>query len=298
MIHHVYANRSNIGDWLSAKGIQRLLRVPVTEYLCDEPFQPATLEALAALPAGACVVIGGGGHFMDYFAPFWAGLRELAPRLNLCIWGVGYCDLKNEPSHPPLDLVREVAHAARVCVVRDRLTRDYLGGGALPDPVPCPSIAAVEPAPPGTALLHVDNYTTAGADVYEVMDGVCRRHAAVTGRPFLRTNNRIERTTEAELARQLSLYERAGAVVSSALHGCVIAVAMGRPVVAVSGDRKIEGFMAMAGLADWVLDVSEVERLPALLERLHTQQPRSDFVIAARARNAEVAALVAAACPA
>ena len=25
MIHHIYANRSNVGDWLSAKGVQRAL---------------------------------------------------------------------------------------------------------------------------------------------------------------------------------------------------------------------------------------------------------------------------------
>ena len=45
MIHHVYANRSNAGDWLSALGIQRLLApLPVTEHLCDEPFVEETLQ--------------------------------------------------------------------------------------------------------------------------------------------------------------------------------------------------------------------------------------------------------------
>ena len=39
MIHHVFANRSNIGDWLSARGIQALLGPQrVMEHLCDEPF--------------------------------------------------------------------------------------------------------------------------------------------------------------------------------------------------------------------------------------------------------------------
>ena len=48
MIHHVYANRSNIGDWLSPRGIQRLLSpLLVTEHLCDDPFVDAA--AIAAL---------------------------------------------------------------------------------------------------------------------------------------------------------------------------------------------------------------------------------------------------------
>ena len=39
MIHHVFANRSNIGDWLAARRIQHLLRpLTVKEHLCDEPF--------------------------------------------------------------------------------------------------------------------------------------------------------------------------------------------------------------------------------------------------------------------
>ena len=40
MIHHVFANKSNIGDWLSAQGIQTLLhkycgREKVLEHFCD-----------------------------------------------------------------------------------------------------------------------------------------------------------------------------------------------------------------------------------------------------------------------
>ena len=42
-VYHVFANRSNAGDWLSARGIQSLLGpVSVTELLCDEPFVPET----------------------------------------------------------------------------------------------------------------------------------------------------------------------------------------------------------------------------------------------------------------
>ena len=100
MIHHVFANRSNIGDWLSALGIQSLLAPhEVVEHLCDEPFVPDTLAALAETTADDLIVIGGGGLFMDYFTSFWAGLLEIAPRAPVCIWGVGYCDIKAEPSH-------------------------------------------------------------------------------------------------------------------------------------------------------------------------------------------------------
>lgn len=293
MIHHVYANRSNIGDWLCAKAMQRLLRpLPVKEYLCDEPFVEQTLVGLRALPPRSLVVVGGGGLFMDYFAPLWEGLRALTVQLDICVWGAGYCDLKAEASHPPLDTVQEVIRNSRLCVVRDELTRGHLGDCEIPAPIACPSMHLVEATPPGGALLHVDNFTTAGEAVYEVMDEVCRFFAAQSGRTYTKTNNRIERSSEVELRQRLSLYRSSGLVVSSGLHGCIIAVAMGRPVVAVSGDRKIDEFMSMAGLGKWVLDTSEVHHLPRLLQRLHEQRPVGDFVETSNRRNAAVASRI------
>ena len=72
MIYHIFANRSNIGDWLSAKGIQTLLApAEITECLCDEPFLDETFDRLSDATSRDFIVIGGGGLFMDYFVPFW-----------------------------------------------------------------------------------------------------------------------------------------------------------------------------------------------------------------------------------
>ena len=72
MIYHIYANRSNIGDWLSAKGIQKLLApLEITECLCDIPFLEETMEKLSKATEKDLIVIGGGGLFMDYFILFW-----------------------------------------------------------------------------------------------------------------------------------------------------------------------------------------------------------------------------------
>ncbi|MBM3499911.1 MAG: hypothetical protein FJX74_14720 [Armatimonadetes bacterium] len=294
MIYHVFANRSNIGDWLSARGIQALLEpLRVRECLCDEPFVPETLARLSAAGRDDLVIIGGGGLFMDYFAPFWEGFREVARRVPFCLWGVGYCDLKREPSRAPAALLREIISIARVCVVRDQLTRDHLPGCGLDAPVPCPSVVTIErPSAPGYGLLHVDNYTTAGEDAYETMDACAQRFARETGRPYRQTNNRIPPEGEGALAAVLQRYAEADLVVSSALHGCVIAAAMGRPVLAVSGDHKIESFMEAAGLREWVCDIGDVDDLPERLAALRSQPSVLDFVEQARAGNRRVAAQV------
>lgn len=292
MIHHVFANRSNIGDWLSARGIQALLAPhPVVEHLCDEPFVEATLAALSATAPDDLIVIGGGGLFMDYFAPFWHGFGPIADRTPFCIWGVGYCDLKLEPSRPPQALLEEIVGKSRLCIVRDRLTHDLLARCDLPEPVPCPSLVAVDqPAQRGFGVLHVDNYTTAGADVYEAMDACGRAFASRTERPYRTTNNRIPPGSEAALSEILARYAASDIVLSSALHGCIVAAAMGRKVLAVSGDRKIEAFMQAAGLAQWVVDLDEVDTLPQRLANLAGQPPVHEFVQWARQANRAVAA--------
>lgn len=294
MIHHVFANRSNIGDWLSARGIQSLLgEVEIVEHLCDEPFAPATLAALAQAGPNDLIVIGGGGLFMDYFTPFWEGFRAIADHAPFCIWGVGYCDLKREPSRAPQALLAAIAGKSRLCIVRDELTRRHLPSRKLSSPVPCPSINAVQPpAAPGFGVLHVDNYTTAGADVYTAMDAAGRAFANATGRSYRQTNNRIDSGNAAALARTLHLYASSDLVLSSALHGCILAVAMGRKVLAVSGDYKIEAFMQAAGLGEWVCDIDDVAGVPSALSALAGQRWPGEFIQQARSANQAVARAV------
>lgn len=267
---------------------------PVVEHFCDDVFVPRTLDELRRLGSDDLVVIGGGGLFMDYFAPFWHGLLTLPQKLRYCLWGVGFCDLKAEQSHPPMDVIRAVVKRSILCVVRDRLSREHLAEASVPLPVACPSLVEVDPSPLGWGILHVDNYTTVGAEAFDFMDSLCRDYAVKTRRPYRRTNNRLEAVREGDLATCLGLYAKSDLVVSSALHGCIVAVAMGRPVLAVSGDRKIEAFMGAAGLADWVVDHRDLAQIAPMLERLTRQAPVLAFVERAREENLCVAARVAA----
>ncbi|GGQ75431.1 polysaccharide pyruvyl transferase family protein [Couchioplanes azureus] len=286
VIHHVFANRSNAGDWLAAQGIRsQLAGVPVVTHLCDAPFVRRTLRALASAGPGDLVVIGGGGLLMDYFAPFWTGLAALQDRLRYCLWGVGAVDLKREDSRLEPGLPRGLAARALLCRVRDEHTRGLLGGPPLPPAVACPSVLVLRRSRRrGWGVLHVDNLTTVGEAEYEAMGRAAARFAARTGRAYRETNNLHRDGDAAGLERVLDLYRACDAVVTSRLHGCIIAVATGRRVVAVSGDWKIESFMSAVGLGDWVLGQEQVDRLPELLGRLDAQPDPAPAL--ARARRA------------
>jgi hypothetical protein len=293
MIYHVFANKANIGDWLSARAIQSLLGVQeLTELFCDEPRVRHTLERLGHATAEDLVIIGGGGLFMDYFAPFWEGFQDISRRAPFCIWGVGFCDLKREHSRAPLQLLEEILSRSRLTIVRDELTRQYLSACALPPPVGCPTLSLLEECPPSFGLLHVDAFDNVGESNYERMEEVGRAYAVRSGRRFHRINNEILPGKESDLARALEAYARADLVLSGRLHGCIIGLALGRKVLAVSGDRKIESFMHAAGLADWVLDLDQIGELPHRLDCLADQPAPARFLSDVRHQNRNIAAQV------
>ena len=88
------------------------------------------------------------------------------------------------------------------------------------------------------------------------------------------------------------LYASSDLVLSSALHGCILAVAMGRKVLAVSGDYKIEAFMQAAGLGEWVCDIDDVAGVPSALAKLPGQRWPGEFIQQARSANQAVARAV------
>jgi len=160
----------------------------------------------------------------------------------------------------------------------------------MPPPVLCPSVNAVDTLlEKGKDLLQVVNYTTAGAETYEAMCSAAEMFVKKTGRVYRETNNLISKDSENKMAQILSRYENSDIVLSSALHGCIIGVAMGLKVLAVSGDRKIEAFMEAVNLKDWALDTSEVNLVQERLQEIESQIDPISILNNARRDNYDVA---------
>lgn len=298
MIYHIYANQTNIGDWVSAKGIQSVfVGLELEEHFCDGPWIEQSLAVIANAGPRDLVIIGGGGLLMNYFDNFWTGLAEFDVLPPLVIWGPGVCDLKQEASVGLVPAIRKVFEQARHVSVRDHSTRELVGMDLTPEPLICPSVLAIAPEPiTRRGVLHVDNYNAVGGEIFEFMNETCRAFASQTDRPFARTNNRIDRGSADQLVTCLDNYRAADVIVSSGLHGCIIGAAMGRKVVAVSGDYKVDGFMQAVGLEDWCLDYRDAKRLPERLDQIDQQPSVADRMEQVRAANRTFGQTVRALC--
>jgi hypothetical protein len=190
--------------------------------------------------------------------------------------------------------VREIVSLSQLCAVRDELSRALIGDAGDVSVIPCPTFCALEPSPrTGTALLHVDSYDNVGPASYEQTEALLLEFARARGIAYRKTNNLIERGNEADLARVVELYRGAGLVVSSRLHGVIVSLALDRPELAISGDHKVDAFMAAAGLTEWVIGAAEVDRLLELVGRLGAQPGVRALVREARAANERFGARVA-----
>lgn len=255
MIHHVFANRSNIGDWLSALAIRSLINQPTKEHLCDGSYIEETLQELAMLSPSDFVIIGGGGLWMDYFTPFWTGFRALRGKVRYALWGVGVCSHKDRltSSCANPDLLRDLVEHSEACSVRDVLSSRHVAPSKA-QVIPCPAINWIRRNASkwnGNVLCVEHPDLLSEQDIRRVRT-VARSYAEATGRKFEVTRNIIPAGHYGELHDILLAYDAADVVVTSRLHGCIIGLACGKKVVAVSNDKKIESFMYAAGLSDWV----------------------------------------------
>jgi hypothetical protein len=203
--------------------------------------------------------------------------------------------MKRKQSRPPAKLISEIVRQSRLCIVRDELTRENLSDCPLPPPVICPTVVAV-PTRRGELkrLLHVDHYDNVGEETYRRVLAIAEEFADRTGRSYRQTNNLIPTSRDAALQYILDLYGSADLVLTSRLHGCIIALATGRRVLVVSADRKVESFMRAAGLAEWVCDLDDINSVPARLEMLPQQRLPAEFVERGRQQNREVGRQVSA----
>lgn len=245
-IFHLYSNRHNIGDLFSALGIKKLLKGKnLTDlYWCDSA---ATRLALENLSSQDKLIVGGGGLLMDYFEEMWKAVLKVPSEALLVIWGIGFCHHKSSDTSLNKSLMKKIVERADLVAVRDRVTFEMLGEFSNKIRLSgCPSVVVAKEwkRRKQKYLLHVIHPELLLEEVIEWRD-TANKLAKKSGLKYVEINHLAPRN---ELSRHLYLqalkyyYTHSKIVISSRLHGVILASALGVPLIPVSADHKIEAY--------------------------------------------------------
>ena len=225
------------------------------------------------------VIVGGAGLLHSVFEKFWVDLDKNC-KLPIIIWGIGVCLPDNDSvKGVPKAVVQSVFNRATFANVRDELTRDFYDLKSEISITACPTLVYVankfKVAPKsdvGKRILHsshVDLEPTGAA-------GEIERVIKESGFDYNFTDN-IE-STKNPLKKILKMYQDCDYVVTTRLHGAIIAYAFNRPYIAISFDPKIAAFNKLYGGG---ICITELSQLPTAI--------RSDQFKVSRDYKAELA---------
>lgn len=237
-----YSSYRNIGNYLPVMGIHGMLgrvtdawdihRVPVDWDYVHGHYRNA--------------IIGGAGLLNASFESFWQDFDRHG-RLPFVIWGMGVCLPENEaPQGVSKEVVRRVFGKALLANVRDQLTVSHYGLADSTNIAVCPTVpylhdwvkrvGAAAPAEPVDVLHSIHTTLASDTQTQQITAAI-----EAQGRRVLCVENLQRRRVGID--DLLCLYQHAGLVVTTRLHGAIIAFGFDRPCVALSFDPKVRAFM-------------------------------------------------------
>lgn len=248
-VNYVFADATNIGDKVSAKGVEFLFCEPGVETFAARAGLRSTARVFQWLEThrpNATVFIGGGGLIQECFVPFWE--LVLRTKLSFVLFGIGANELLPERKLPPVQLLRTLARRALAIHVRDKWTQELLewGNGRPVSMGVCPSVNFLahhynsEPVPVRDSLLNVQHpvdIKMAGGNPQKICETL-KAIAVELGLVYEETSHINE-----DLGSLVKKYQRARFVVSSRLHGCIFSYALRVPFLPVISDKKISAFL-------------------------------------------------------
>lgn len=252
-IINFYSSVPNIGNFTPVLGIQQMLgSQPDTWNIHDRDIDFDFINRHYR-----CAIIGGAGLLDKGFDPFWEKFGQHCT-IPAVIWGVGVCapDTAVEKGVDRAIFAR-AAEKCDLINVRDVLTADYyrIRHASI---TPCPTIVYVEKflnsrKPDGNLLYSSHEELIPAGERAEIRKALTRS----AGR--IRFTDNIQRPLRGVDDIIRSYYCRSSKVVTTRLHGAIIAYGLGIPYIALARDEKIRAFHRMSGNGVVIEDVTELD---------------------------------------
>lgn len=219
------------------------------------------------------IVVGGAGLFHPVFNRFWDDFSEKCT-LPFIIWGVGGCFPDNMNSSPNLkklggnffcDGMTRALRNAELVNVRDYITADIIARDDV-SVTACPTLMLLKNY--GASKVRNISYNVTYAPHFGLIskEDDTKIKNALTEKfgPVYFTENK--QSMRFGLWDVIEKYKASDLVVTSRLHGAIIAWSLGVPFLALSRDKKLDGFAKLAGLEDIVF--RDVDELLSNLEKV------------------------------
>ena len=249
-----YSSIDNIGNYLPVLGIWRVLGSQLDTCCMHAP--NIDFDFINRRYDG--VIIGGAGLLHKCFEPFWERIaRECS--LPMVVWGVGGCFVDGDPgSSVSQETASPVLKRCDCVNFRDDTTANYyeIWDAHIS---PCPTIAYLQDRPSRTRSATALLYSSHEELTPKTETRALKEASRCTGRPFLLTDN-IQRPRFGLHDILRSRYGQSGVVVTTRLHGAIIAYGLSIPYVAVPYDEKLRAFHRLYGNGQIANGASDVRR--------------------------------------
>jgi hypothetical protein len=268
-----YSAVPNIGNYLPVAAIHGMMGRPLDCWNIHDPdidfgFVNARYRA---------AIVGGAGLLHPVFLPFWKRFAEECT-LPFVLWGVGGCF----PDGVDVSGVRAfVGKAMRRCVacnVRDEITaRTYGLGDATV--TACPTILYVadnftRDASARRSVLYARHVELTGEGLHAEIERALRD---AVGRSLLQTDNtQRPRWGAGDIVR--GSYSRSRLVVTTRLHGAIIAYALRIPYIALAVDGKLGAFASRFGNGVVLDTVEQLRGALPVADRIRLEEPEYEPV--------------------
>ena len=255
-----YSANRNIGNYLPVLAIHQMLKEKLDLWNIHKT--PVDWEFVHKNYKE--VIVGGAGLLHSVFEKFWVDLDKNC-KLPITIWGIGVCLPDNDQlKGVPKAVVQSVFAKAKMVNVRDELTRDFYQLDPNISITACPTLVYIAnnfsvaaKSEGGKKILHSSHVdlepTSTTPQIKQIIQSA--------GYEYLFTEN-IE-TKKTPLKAILKMYQDCDYVVTTRLHGAIIAYAFKRPYIAISFDPKITAFNKLYGGGVCISDLNQLEQVLA-----------------------------------
>ncbi len=232
-----YSSYDNIGNYLPVLGIRQMLdRRPdvCCAHRSDIDFEYVNKEY-------KCAIIGGAGLLHKSFSQFWTQIKKEC-NIPIVVWGVGVCLPDDNPEVAKKEAVSDVFEKAELVNVRDSLTASIYKADAISVSV-CPTVVFLDQFKDQAdtnenILVSWHKGLMTEKENEEVIDYV----KSYSNNSVIFTDN-VQRPSEGLIDILERYYLNSKIVVTSRLHGAIIAYGLDIPYISIAKDEKLRSFV-------------------------------------------------------